>query len=175
MTCPKQTRPRATSDPTEEQYDNGNRGRPEPSEVTAYQNHNDNNLSRSSSGSSKRSFDDDLERADSGIGRFFKKKRIAPREFTGHDEVYENGTGAVNTDKHDGGRAEEERFLYGPPSHSSWSDDGYCRHDRFDKHNGVSSHGLWPHGAMICECGDKIIGVRGTDMPCVGRGDFGHC
>jgi len=46
----------------------------------------------------------------------------------------------------------------------------FCHHQRFFKDDGMSSHGLWPHCAMICECRQKIIQARGTGMPSIGRG-----
>lgn len=49
-------------------------------------------------------------------------------------------------------------------------DDNACKHDRFEKHDGVSSLGLWPYCALICKCGQKIIQARGTDMPAIGHG-----
>jgi len=51
-------------------------------------------------------------------------------------------------------------------------EDNSCYHSRFEKDDGTSSQGLWPHCAMICECGKNYIQARGTDLPSIGRGDF---
>lgn len=54
-----------------------------------------------------------------------------------------------------------------------WMDeDDVCEHSLFEKDNGIDTHGLWPCGAMICLCGERIIQTRGTDLPSIGRGDF---
>lgn len=47
-----------------------------------------------------------------------------------------------------------------------------CHHRQFFKDDGISSHGLWPHCAMICVCRRKIIQARGTDLPSIGRGNL---
>jgi hypothetical protein len=63
------------------------------------------------------------------------------------------------------------------PEYSMLSGDGdveECCHDFFRKIRNTDYNGLWPAGAMRCECHGRVISVRGTDMPPVGRGDGGR-
>ncbi len=188
-TTAQQTRPRATSKPAEEEHDDEDGGQPDPFGAAAHENHEDTRSDCASTASSKRSFgeDDDINDDDGAdFSRSFKKKRLAHQQITEDDEVYAKGTAGADTVQFTEENAEEgfitdvthdadthEPSLSLDEGEEEDDDDFVCFHDSFDKHDGVSSHGLWPHGAMICECGSKIIGVRGTAMPCVGRGHFG--
>ncbi len=46
-----------------------------------------------------------------------------------------------------------------------------CDHDRFERHDGVSSFGLWPCYALICACEKKIIQARGSSLLPIGHGE----
>lgn len=152
----EQTRPRATFEPTQ--------GSNLQSPMSAQRDLlNEQTTRRSSSAGSKRSFDGE----DLSPSKKRRKEVSSGTTLIGADaQVWET------LQKHTDDPVEvASNALETTTSKSSGGSDFYeCYHEEFEKHNGIETHGLWPHCAMICYCGKKIIQCRGTDMPAIGRG-----
>jgi len=49
-----------------------------------------------------------------------------------------------------------------------------CDDPVFYYNYGHSTHGLWPYGALVCECGRRITSSRTSGEPPIGRGNGGR-
>ncbi|KIW14665.1 hypothetical protein PV08_07449 [Exophiala spinifera] len=134
-----------------------------------------NSGSRSASfrSSSKRSFEELFEDDDEEDESPVTKKRRAgsgPFDCEGGDEQDQS--------LREGAESESEDEVDTKIPTTVWKGrltdpvDDECPHERFYVADGLSSHGLWPHGAWICECGEKFLQRCCTDMPAIGRGVY---
>ncbi|KAK5267283.1 hypothetical protein LTR99_006470 [Exophiala xenobiotica] len=100
-----------------------------------------------------------------------KKRRLTKGELTSGARSEDDGTVEyIDSDPEDVAKTLNKTTI--STTSSVPLEDNSCYHNRFEKHDGTSSHGLWPHCAMICECGKNYIQARGTELPSIGRGDF---
>ncbi|KAK5190089.1 hypothetical protein LTR92_010070 [Exophiala xenobiotica] len=100
-----------------------------------------------------------------------KKRRLTKAELTSGARSEDDGTVEyIDSDPEDVAKTLNKTTI--STTSSVPLEDNSCYHSRFEKHDGTSSHGLWPHCAMICECGKNYIQARGTELPSIGRGDF---
>jgi len=105
------------------------------------------------------------------LGSHSKKRRLTNGELnSGERSEDEDAVEYIDSDPEDVAKTLDKTTISIPSSVPL--EDSSCYHSRFEKDDGTSSHGLWPHCAMICECGKNYIQARGTDLPSIGRGDF---
>ncbi|KAJ9623826.1 hypothetical protein H2204_011012 [Knufia peltigerae] len=128
-----------------------------------------NSGSRSCSpSSSKRSFEDEEDEENIAT----KKRRVENAAPNNDDEreQHEFQQEQIESDPEDVADATEPTTT--SKAYQTDPIDNECPHERFFMADAKSSHGLWPHGALICECGKRYLQRCCTDLPAIGHGDY---